>query len=102
MQNSIHDKKYLKAIGHTLKPVVTVSHKGLTDNVIGEIDRALCDHELIKIKIIASQREDRKKITKQICQHHHAECVQIVGHVALLYRQSKNTTRLSNVSQQKP
>ena len=102
MQNSTREKKYLKAIGHLLKPVVIVSHKGLTDNIKGEIDRALNDHELIKIKIITTHREDRKEITKQICKHHNAECIQSVGHVILIYRPSKNANpRLSNLSQKK-
>ena len=103
MQNSTREKKDLKAIGHLLKPVVIVSHKGLTDNLKGEIDRALNDHELIKIKIITTHREDRKEITKQICKHHNAECIQSVGHVTLIYRPSKNSNpRLSNLSQKKP
>ena len=103
MQNSIREKKYLKAIGHTLKPIVIVSHKGLADSIKDEIDRALNDHELIKIKIITTHREDRKEITKQICKHHNAECIQSVGHVTLIYRPSKNANpRLSNLSQKKP
>ncbi len=102
MQNSIREKKYLKAIGHTLKPVVIVSHKGLSDNIKDEIDRALNDHELIKIKIHTAQREDRIEITKQICLHHNAKCIQTVGHVVLIYRPSKNSNpRLSNLSQKK-
>ena len=103
MQNSIREKKYLKAIGHRLKPVVIVSHKGLSDNIKSEIDRALNDHELIKIKIIATHREDRKEITKQICKHHKADCVQSVGHMALIYRPTKQTNpKLSNLPQKKP
>ena len=103
MQNSSREKKYLKSIGHLLKPVVIVSHKGLTDNIKDEIDRALNDHELIKIKIITTHREDRKEITKQICKHHNAECIQSVGHVTLIYRPSKNANpRLSNLSLKKP
>ena len=103
MHNSIREKKYLKAIGHTLKPIVIVSHKGLADSIKDEIDRALNDHELIKIKIITTHREDRKEITKQICKHHNAECIQSVGHVTLIYRPSKNVNpRLSNLSLKKP
>ena len=99
MQNSIREKKNLKAIGQTLKPVVTVSHKGLTENIKAEIDRALNDHELIKIKIVNSRQEDRKALTKQICQNQNAECVQSVGHVALIYRPSKtHNPKLSNLS----
>ena len=102
MHNSIREKKYLKAIGHALKPIVIVSHKGLADSIKDEIDRALNDHELIKIKINTAQREDRIEITKQICLHHNAKCIQSIGHVALIYRSSKHSNpRLSNLSQKK-
>ena len=40
-------KKRFRAIGHTLRPVVTIAEKGLTASVNGEINRALNDHELI-------------------------------------------------------
>ena len=52
MTTSSADKKYLRALGHQLKPVVTVAGNGLTENVITEVDRALNDHELIKIKLV--------------------------------------------------
>ena len=48
---SKQDTKQLRAIGHKLKPVVTVAGKGLTDTVVEEINRALSDHELIKVNL---------------------------------------------------
>ena len=50
------DHKQLRAIGHKLKPVVTVAGNGLSDNVLQEIQRALADHELIKIKVSDGDR----------------------------------------------
>ena len=97
---SNQQKKHFRAIGHNLRPVVTISHKGLTDNLRHEIDRALNDHELIKIKINTPKREVRKEITIQICQQHNAEFIQSIGHIALVYRPSKTTnSKLSNLSQ---
>ena len=51
MTISNEDKKHLRRLGHKLNPVVTVAAKGLTESVIAEIDRALNDHELIKVKL---------------------------------------------------
>ena len=100
---SNQQKKHFRAIGHNLRPVVTISHKGLTDNLGHEIDRALNDHELIKIKINTPKREVRKEITIQICQQHNAEFIQSIGHIALVYRPSKTTNpKLSNLSQASP
>ena len=44
-------KKQYKSIGHHLKPVLTVADNGLTEGVLAELERALGDHELIKIKV---------------------------------------------------
>ena len=95
---SNQQKKHFRAIGHNLRPVVIISHKGLTDSIGNEIDRALNDHALIKIKINSQERESRKEITSQICEHHKAVCIQSIGHIALIYRPSKNKDpKLSNL-----
>ena len=103
MKDSDIDRKSFKAIGHSLKPVIIISHKGLSANISNEIDRALSDHELIKIKILTAKRADRDNISKEICRHHNAEYIQGIGHVILIYRPSKNTSaRLSNLYEKKP
>ena len=100
---SNQQKKHFKAIGHNLRPVVTISHKGLTDSLGHEIDRALNDHELIKIKINTRKREVRREITSKICEQHNAECIQSIGYISLVYRASKITNpKLSNLSQTSP
>ena len=61
-------KKQFKSIGHHLKPIVTIADNGLTENVLAELDRALNDHELIKIQLRLGEREDRKAIVDELCQ----------------------------------
>ena len=60
MTTSNEDKKYLRRLGHNLKPVVTIAAKGLTEPVCAEIERALADHELIKIKLAVGDRAAKK------------------------------------------
>lgn len=92
------DKKKFRAIGHKLKPIVMIAQKGLSENVGGELNRALEDHELIKIKIAAGEREDKKALTLEICKEFNAECIQSVGNVVLLYRPAKRQDpKLSNL-----
>ena len=43
------DKKRFRAIGHQLKPVITIAEKGLSENIQLELERALNDHELISL-----------------------------------------------------
>jgi len=52
-------KKQYKSIGHHLKPVLIVADNGLTEGVLAELERALADHELIKIKLNILDRESR-------------------------------------------
>ena len=91
-------KKYLRSIGHGLNPVVTVASKGLTDAVVAEIDRALNDHELIKVKLAVGDRDIKKQTIDDICQRLNAEAVQTIGHIVLLFRAAKKPDpRLSNL-----
>ena len=62
MTTSNEDKKYLRRLGHNLKPVVTIAAKGLTEPVCAEIERALADHELIKIKLAVGDRAAKKAV----------------------------------------
>ena len=98
MTTSNADKKHLRRLGHNLKPVVTVAGNGLSENVNNEIARALTDHELIKIKLVADDRDAKKAFTDSICTTHSATLVQSIGHMLLIYRKSKTPDpRLSNL-----
>ena len=79
-------KRHLRARAHPLKPVVITGQLGLTEAVLAEIDIALAHHELIKVRINAEDRQERKAMIQQICDRLHAEPVQLLGHVATLYR----------------
>jgi RNA-binding protein len=90
--------KQLRAIGHKLKPVVTISGKGLTDGVVAELERALNDHELIKVKLAFEEREDKQEAITQLVKTTRAELVQQVGKIALIYRLARETNKkLSNL-----
>ncbi len=90
--------KQLRAMGHKLKPVVTIAGKGLTESVIVELDRALTDHELIKVKLAVGSREARTQIAQEISARSGAEIVQSIGNVILLLRRSVTPDpRLSNL-----
>ena len=81
--------KHYRNIGHQLKPVVTVGGKGLTEGVSGEINRALDDHELIKIKLEIDDRESRAAVRDEICAQVQAELIQTIGKMALILRIAK-------------
>lgn len=95
---SIHERKRLRQIGHALNPVVMIGGQGLTEAVVEETNRALNDHELIKIKIAGEDREARQAAIEEISQATASEVVQTIGKIALLYKKaSKQNAKLSNL-----
>ena len=90
MSLSIAEKKRFRQIGHQLNPVVLLGGQGLTEAVLAEIDRALEDHELIKVRLGGEDRELRVAMINEIVQSTNSQAVQIIGKLVLLYRAAKN------------
>lgn len=91
-------KKHYKSIGHHLKPVLIVTENGLTEGVQAELDRALNDHELIKVQLRIAERDDRHALIEELCQLGRCELVQAIGKMALIYRKNpKPNKQLSNI-----
>lgn len=80
------ERKALKAKAHKLEPIVRIGAKGLTGEVIAEIDRALRAHELIKVRAGSMERDARDDAFDSICEKTGAEAVQQVGKVFVIYR----------------
>lgn len=98
MELSNNRKKEMRAIGHNLKPIIMIAEKGVTEAIDMELERALNDHELIKIKININDPEYRKNLSSEICSKHQAILVQRIGKVALIYRKAKKpNAKLSNL-----
>ena len=92
-------KKAFRGVAHHLDPVVSVSDRGLSDGIIAETERALMDHELIKVKVDALQKSDRLAITTALAEQTQATVIQNIGKVAVLYRKNQRANqKLSNVS----
>ena len=84
------ERKALKAKAHKLDPVVQIGSKGVTDEVIAEIDRALQAHELIKVRAASLDRDQRDEALVAICERTKAERVQQVGKVFVLFRKKND------------
>lgn len=80
--------RQLRAIGHKLHPLVTIASNGYSESVQLELERALNDHELIKVKIAVGSREKRDEVLAQLLDDSKAELVQRIGNTALLLRHS--------------
>lgn len=81
-------KQQLKAQAHKLKPVVMIGNNGLTEAVNKEIDRALTDHELIKVRIATNDRELRRSLFAELAEANQAAVVQMIGNIGVIYRKN--------------
>lgn len=88
MQLTQSQKKQLVTHAHQLNPVVIIGANGLTDAVLAEIDTALNAHELVKIRVNATDREERSQMIEQISQDAGAQLIHRIGHVATFFRKN--------------
>jgi len=92
-------RKQFRQIAHHLQPVIIIGDGGLSDGVIAETNRALQDHELIKVKINVLDRDERNLLAERLLETCFAESVQLIGKVLVMYRRNDQAkAQLSNVA----
>ncbi len=91
----------LKALAHHLEPLVFVGKNGLTENVVDEIERALNDHELIKLKF-KDFKDEKKALSKKIAQTTRCLQVALVGNIATFYREQPDPKKRKVSLSKKP
>lgn len=78
--------KFLRTRCHELKPVIWIGQKGLSDEVLNELEIALDHHELVKIKLGVDDKEKRQQMIDDICKKSAAEKIQSIGKTVSVYR----------------
>ncbi|MGB5102197.1 MAG: YhbY family RNA-binding protein [Steroidobacteraceae bacterium] len=79
-------RKFLRRLGHDRNPIVLVGQAGIGPNLVAELDRALRDHELVKVRARVGDRGERNAILDELAAATASELVQRIGHVGLYYR----------------
>lgn len=88
-------QKYLRSLGHKLRPVVLIGNAGLSEGVVTETGHALDAHELIKVKVRTGDRSVRDETIATLCERHGALLVQRIGNTALIYRPNPDKPRIA-------
>ena len=91
---SERQRRHLRGLAHELQPVVRLGSAGLTDAVTREADRALTDHELIKVKAPGGDREARDAAFDELARRTASSLVHRIGNVAVLYRPRPDLPRI--------
>ena len=94
--------KRLRAESHRLKlkPVVMIGQHGLSDNVQNEIALAIEQHELIKIRIPALGKVEKRELVETICARNQATLITAIGHVIIVYRGNEKSRRFETLLSQ--
>lgn len=84
-------RRHLRALAHALKPVVMVGQRGVTSALRTQVDRALIDHELIKVKLTPECPFERDEVGRELAAESGADCAGMIGRVIILYRPHPET-----------
>jgi len=87
-------KKYLRGLGHALKPVIMVGDAGLSESLLTEFRATIEHHELIKVRVRTGDRKERHTIIDKLCKTGSAQLVTRIGNVALIYKRNDEKPRI--------
>jgi len=86
-------RRKLRAAGHHLAPVVQVGKEGVSAAVLRQLEQALRDHELVKVKIGTESPEDRFEAAERMAGGAAAQVAQILGRTVLVYKKHPEKPR---------
>ncbi len=78
--------RFLRGLGHKLKPVVMIGKQHITADVVNSVDEALAAHELIKVKLQEGCLMNRQEAAVELADRTDSSVAQVLGKTILLYR----------------
>jgi len=88
-------KTYLRGLGQRLEPALKVGRSGLTPTFFKELQRTLNGDELVKLRFLGADRDERAALCDQIADEGRCVCVGAVGHTALFFRRQSDPQKRS-------
>jgi RNA-binding protein len=89
-----NQRRFLRALAHPLKPVVQIGHAGLTPAVLREIEGALEQHELIKVRVGREAPTPAEELVPELEKATGGAVAQVIGHVLALYRARRKDPKI--------
>lgn len=86
-------RRKLRGLGHHLEPIVQIGKEGTTPAVRRQVQGALFDHELIKVRIGTECPQDRFAVADVLAEDAGVNVVQILGRTLLLYKRHPERPR---------
>jgi RNA-binding protein len=83
------ERAKFRAAANGLEPVFQIGKGGVSDALIAQVEAALDARELIKIKaLLETIPQPPKEMAQQIAARTHADVIQVIGGVIVLYREN--------------
>jgi|SRR6516225_4826820 RNA-binding protein len=79
-------RRALRGHGHGMSAIVQIGKAGVTTAVVKQVEQALADHELVKVKIGRECPADRHEVAERLDAEPGVNIVQMVGRMLLLYK----------------
>jgi len=79
-------RRHLRSLAHDLKPIVQVGKGGIDDGLVGAVNQALLDHELIKVKVGENAGMDRHAVAEDLAARTQSDVAQVLGNIVILYK----------------
>lgn len=86
-------RRALRGHGHHLSPIVQIGKGGASPAVMKQVEQALADHELVKLRVDADSPEDRFAVADALAELPGVNVVQIVGRSILIYKRHPRNPR---------
>jgi RNA-binding protein len=87
-------RRYLRGLGHHLKPLVQIGADGATEAVAQALDRALARHELVKVRVSGRGGEDLDAMALGLSRGTRSAHAQTLGKTLLFYRPHPKKPRI--------
>ena len=84
-------RQSLRGHGHRLSAIVQIGKGGITPAQVKQVEQALDDHELVKVKVAADSPSDRFAVAERLAQQPGVNIVQIVGGAIVIYKRHPRT-----------
>ncbi|MBQ8638090.1 MAG: ribosome assembly RNA-binding protein YhbY [Lachnospiraceae bacterium] len=86
-------RAYLKGLAMDMNAILQIGKSGLTPDVTKSVDEALEARELIKIHVLKNCLDDGTEIAPVLAERTHAQVVQVIGKMIVLYRPAKQENK---------
>ena len=87
-------KRFLRAMGATMAPVVQIGKAGLAPAIVISAIEAVNARELIKVKVLQNCFDAPLAVLQMLAERTNTELVQVIGRNGLLYKPSKDKPKI--------